>query len=85
MEWNNRHRESLYRVLEGKWSELDTEPFEEWLAALGIKWAELHHENDAPEGTVAVWEGPGIEDKDLKLCWVLPDDVAEKMLFLTFP
>lgn len=85
MEWKREHRERLYRILETKWAFLDTEAFEEWLASLGIRWAELHHENDAPQGTVAVWEGPGIEDPNLKLCWVVPDEVAHKMILLGFP
>jgi hypothetical protein len=84
MQWTNAHREILYRIIERRWSDLELDPWEEWLASHGIKWAELHHENDAPQGTVAVWEGPGIKDEQLKLCWVLPDDIAHKFIVLNF-
>lgn len=84
MEWTNKHRERLYRILEGKWAELDTDPWEEWLLALGIEWAELQHEKDSPPGTIAVWEGPGEKDRNLKMCWVLPDESALKLLTLDF-
>lgn len=85
MQWTNAHRERLYHIIEGKWSDLPIDDFEEWLASLGIKWAELYHEGDAPQGTVAVHEGPGVEDKDLRMCWVIPDDVALKMLAIGIP
>lgn len=82
MEWNNGHRERLYHVIEGKWSELEIDPFERWLADLGIKLAELDDEvAEAPAGTVAIWEGPGEEKR--KMCWVVPDDVAMKLLVLS--
>lgn len=85
MEWNNAHRERLYHIIERKWSELDTEPFESLLAGLGIKWAELYHESDAPAGTVAIHEGPGLENFHNRMCWVIPNDVALKMLALGIP
>jgi hypothetical protein len=85
MQWNNAHRERLYHIIERRWSDLELDPWEEWLASLGIKWAELYHENDAPQGTVAVHEGPGIEDKDLRMCWVIPEDIALKLLTLNIP
>lgn len=85
MEWNNGHRERLYHIIEGKWSaEANVDSFERWLADLGIKWAELEDEfADAPTGTVAIWEGPGDEQIDFKMCWVVPDDVAMKLLVLS--
>lgn len=85
MRWDNKHRERLYHIIERRWSDLDLDAWEEWLASLGIKWAELYHESDAPEGTIAVHEGPGIEDKDLRMCWVIPDDIAHKLLVLNLP
>lgn len=86
MNWTNAHRNRLYQVIEDKWgAAINIEQFEEWLASFGIKWAELYHENDAPQGTVAVHEGPGIEDKDFKMCWVIPNEVAVKFLFLGVP
>ena len=85
MEWTNKHRELLYHIIEGRWSELELDPWEDWLLSLGIKWAELERESDAPEGTVAVHEGPGIENYDLRMCWVIPDDVALKLLALYLP
>lgn len=85
MKWNKAHRERLYRILEGKWSELPIESFESFLEGLGIKWAELYHESDAPAGTVAIHEGPGLEDFNNRMCWVIPDDVATKLLALGAP
>ena len=85
MQWTNAHRERLYHIIESRWSDLELNAWEEWLLSLGIEWAELYHENDAPQGTVAVHEGPGIEDKDLRMCWVVPDDVALKLLALNIP
>ena len=53
------------------------------LKNLGIKWAELDDEvNDAPPGTIAVWEGPGVENEDRKQCWIIPDDIALKLIVL---
>jgi hypothetical protein len=80
--WTNKHRERLYKIIERKWSELELDPWEDWLASLGIKWAELEYEGDAPKGTVAVHEGPGIDNHNLKMCWVIPDDIAMKLLVL---
>lgn len=85
MQWTNAHRERLYHIIESRWSDLELDPWEEWLASLGIKWVELYHEGDAPQGTVAVHEGPGFENKDLRMCWVIPEDVALKLLTLNFP
>lgn len=85
MKWTNDHRRRLYQVIERKWSGLEIEQFEEWLDSLGIKWAELEYENDAPAGTVAVHEGPGFQNPDLRNCWVIPDDVAERFLVLGIP
>jgi len=83
MEWNNGHRERLYHIIEDKWrAEVDIESFERWIADLGIKWAEFDDEiAEAPTGTLAIWEGPG-EEKS-KMCWVVPDDVAMKLLVLS--
>lgn len=84
MEWNSKHRERLYHIIEGKWSAEAVDSFERWLADLSIKWAELEDDvADAPTGTVAIWEGPGEERIDLKMCWVVPDDVAMKLLVLS--
>lgn len=85
MRWDNAHRDRLFHIIEGKWSDLELDPWEEWLAGLGIEWAELKHESDAPEGTVAVHEGPGFLNPDLRNCWVIPDDVALKLLTLGIP
>jgi hypothetical protein len=85
MQWTNAHRERLYQIIEERWIKLEIDPFEEWLASLGIKWAELEYEGDAPEGTIAVHEGPGFENHDFRMCWVIPDDVALKMLALGIP
>ena len=53
------------------------------LKNLGIKWAELDDEvNDAPPGTIAVWEGPGYQNEDRKQCWIIPDDIALKLIAL---
>ena len=82
MQWTELHRQRLYRIIEGEWDRLDTHVWEEWLAELGIKWAELDEVHDAPQGTVAVWEGPGFKDENKKMCWVVPDDAALKMLVL---
>lgn len=84
MEWNDSHRERLYHIIEGKWSELELDVWERWLADLGIKWAELDDEvADAPPGTIAIWEGPGFKNENKKECWVVPDDVAMKLLVLS--
>lgn len=88
MEWTSQHRESLYHIIEAArirpGGEPDIDAWEEWLAGLGIKWAELDDNvNDAPPGTVAIWEGPGFWDESRKQCWVVPDDVALKLLVLT--
>lgn len=83
MNWTNKHRKRLYKIIESKWADLEIEPFEQWLASLGIEWAELKEIHDAPEGTVAIWEGPGPSGD--KLCWVIPDEVAMKMLILGIP
>ena len=80
--WTNKHRKKLYKLIEGKWSELKIDDFEDWLASLGIKWAELEYERDAPQGTIAVHEGPGFENHDLRMCWVIPDDIAIKLLVM---
>ena len=86
MQWNERHRRKLYRMIEDKWSSLDIKSFEQFLADLGIKWAELEDEvRDAPPGTIAIWEGPGFADELKKECWVIPDDVAMRMLALGIP
>jgi len=85
MEWNCRHMEELYYIIEGKWAGNDIESFERCLADLGIKWAELDDVHDAPEGTVAIHEGLGIEDPDKRMCWVIPDDVALKLLAIGIP
>lgn len=86
MEWNRQHRERLYWILERQWSDLDTDSFENWLKDFGIEWAELKDEiHDSPQGTVAIWEGPGFADQNLKQCWVIPEDVAEKFLVLGVP
>jgi len=79
MQWKETDRQRLYHIIEGKWARHDIETFERCLADLGIKWAELNDEvRDAPEGTVAIWEGPGPTGN--KLCWVVPDDIALKLL-----
>jgi len=80
--WTNKHRKKLYKLIESKWSVFEIDDFEDWLASLGIKWAELEYESDAPKGTVAVHEGPGFENKDLRMCWVIPDEIATKLLVL---
>jgi len=85
MEWNDAHRELLYRIVDSKWSDLHIDDFEDWLASLNITWSELRHECESPPGTVAVWEGPGVKDNGAKMCWVVPDDVAHKMLLLAIP
>jgi hypothetical protein len=82
MQWTEKHRQILYRIIDAEWHRLDTHVWEEWLAGLGVRWAELNEEHDAPEGTVAVWEGPGSDDPNKKMCWVVPDDAALKMLVL---
>lgn len=83
--WNNKHRERLYRIIESRWFDLEIEPFENWMASFGIRWEELEHESDAPPGTVAVHEGPGFKNPDLRNCWVIPDDIAHKFLLLGIP
>ena len=84
--WTNKHRERLYKIIESKWISHDIDEFECCLADLGIKWAELERESDAPEGTVAVHEGPGIDNHEFRMCWVIPDDIAMKLLVLgTWP
>lgn len=85
MKWKNEHRELLYEIIEEKWIKFDIDEFEKYLATLGIKWAELKHENHAPTGTIAVWEGTGEKDKNLKMCWVIPDDVAMRLLAIGAP
>jgi len=81
--WNSEHREKLYEVIQGQWAESSPRSFEEWMKGLGIEWAELRDEaHDAPRGTVAVWEGPGFTDENLRQCWVVPDEVAMKLLVL---
>lgn len=82
--WNSKQRERLYEVIQGQWEKRSLDSFEGWLKDLGIEWAELRDEvYDAPPGTVAV--GPGITDINLKQCWVVPDDVAMKLLVLGVP
>jgi hypothetical protein len=82
MQWTELHRQRLFHIIDGEWHRLDTHVWEEWLAGLGIKWAELDEIHDAPQGTVAVWEGPGFEDPNKKQCWIVPDETALKMLVL---
>jgi hypothetical protein len=84
MQWTELHRERLFHIIDGEWHGGDIGSFERYLADLGITWAELDEIHDAPEGTVAVWEGPGIENPLRKMCWIVPDEVALKMLAL-FP
>ena len=86
MEWDSKHRERLYHIIDGERSAMgvEIELFESWLADLGIKWAELDDEvADAPPGTIVIWEGPGFKDENKKECWVVPDDVALKLLVLS--
>jgi hypothetical protein len=86
MEWNNQHREKLCHIIENEWSRLNIKVWDSWMKGLGIKWAELDDdEKDAPEGTVAIWEGPGFKDETKKQCWVVPDDVAMKLLVFSDP
>jgi hypothetical protein len=86
MDWNEIHRQRLYRIIEGKWAKHDIETFDRFLEALGIKWVELDDElNDAPAGTIAIWEGPGCKDNTKKQCWIVPDDVALKLLAIGTP
>jgi hypothetical protein len=81
MQWTELHRQRLYHIINGEWVRRDLQSFESHLKDLGVKWAELNDEvSDAPEGTVAIWEGPGPTGN--KLCWVVPDDVALKLLVL---
>lgn len=83
MQWTEENRVQLYFVIEREWSRLDLPVWETWLKDLGIKWAELDDEvNDAPPGTIAVWEGPGFKDENRKQCWVVPDDIALKLIAL---
>jgi len=85
IQWTKEDRCQLYFIIEREWSklDLDTHAWEAWLKNLGIEWAELDDEvNDAPPGTIAVWEGPGFEDEDRKQCWVVPDDMALKLIAL---
>jgi hypothetical protein len=84
MRCNKKHRERLYQIIEDRWQELDTRVWEAWLEEIGIEWAELDDEiRDAPKDTVAIWEGPGHENK--KMCWVVPNDTAMKLLVLGVP
>ena len=83
MQWTEENRVKLYFIIEREWSRLDLPVWEEWLAGLGIKWTELDDDvNDAPSGTVAIHEGPGFEDESRKQCWVVPDEVALKLIAL---
>ncbi len=72
----------MFHIITRKWEGLDIYSFEAWLKEIGIKWAELMDVEDSPAGTVAVWEGPGFNDETKKECWVVPDDVALKLLVL---
>lgn len=82
MQWTELHRQRLYHIINGEWVRRDLQSFESHLKDLGVKWAELNEVHDAPLGTVAVWEGPGFKDENKKMCWVVPDDVALKLLVL---
>lgn len=86
MEWNNQHRKNLYQIIERESNRLDLDVWERWLDSLGVKWAELDDEvKDAPEGTVAIWEGPGFKDETRKQCWIVSEDVAMKLLVFSKP
>ena len=54
--------------------------FEDWLASLGILWVELE---DGPKGAVVVW-CPGFWPRSMTPapCWVIPEDVALKLIVL---
>ena len=82
MQWTELHRQRLYHIINGEWVSRDLESFESHLKELGITWAELDDVYDAPEGSVAVWEGPGFKDPNKRMCWVVPDETALKMLVL---
>jgi len=86
IQWTEEDRVQLYFILERaeiSYTHDHTHAWEDWLKNLGIEWAELDDEVvDAPPGTIAVWEGPGFEDEDRKQCWVVPDDVALKLIVL---
>ena len=80
-EMDNRQKK-LFDLINDKWERLKNEDFEDWLASLGILWAELEDYSDGPKGTVVVWEGPGFKNEDFKMCWVITEDVALKLLVL---
>lgn len=82
MRWNEKQREGLFHIINHQWEKLDIDSFESWLLEIGIKWAELKDVDESPPGTVAIWEGPGLDDENAMLCWVVPDDVALKLLVL---
>lgn len=82
MEWNEIHRRRLYDIIARECHQREVGDWESWLSSLGIKWAELDEVKDAPQGTVAIWEGPGFINRNRKNCWVVPDDVALKLLTL---
>jgi hypothetical protein len=83
IQWTEEDRIQLYFIIESEWGRLNIYAWEAWLKSLGIEWAELDDEvKDAPPGTIAVWEGPGFENKNRKQCWVVPNDMALKLIAL---
>ena len=77
IQWTEEDRCQLYFIIERVAEAADS------LAALGIDWVELDDEvNDAPPGTIAVWEGPGYQNEDRKQCWIIPDDLAKRLIAL---
>ena len=88
IQWTEEDRCQLYFIIERAEQEhnrLDTSLRDPrgWFASQGIDWVELDDEvNDAPPGTIAVWEGPGYQNEDRKQCWVVSDDLAKRLIAL---
>ena len=90
----NNNQKKLFKLIHDKWERLMINDFEDWLASLGILWVDDASESidgrvrqcleDGPKGAVVVW-CPGFwprKNQDFKRCWVIPEDVALKLLVL---
>ena len=76
----NNNQKKLFKLIHDKWERLMINDFEDWLASLGILWVELE---DGPNGAVVVW-CPGFWPRSMTPapCWVIPEDVALKLIVL---